>query len=125
VELLFEMLEPDVTRKKQVVRDLLTLWQTNGNYFAARWYPATLSEEAGKVLEKKGSSRNPGDAEAEKRRGGSGAKFEGAVPSRGQPPSQRTFPVGGKKRFMAGETSDRPWAEGFAHWFNGSVRHHS
>jgi len=30
------------------------------------------------------------------------------------PPSERTFPAGVKKRFRAGETSDRPWAEGFA-----------
>jgi hypothetical protein len=53
VELLFEMLEPDGTRKKQIVRDLLTLWQANGNYFGARRYLATLSEEANEVLEKK------------------------------------------------------------------------
>ena len=30
------------------------------------------------------------------------------------PPSERTFPTGGKRRFMAGMISDRPWAEGFA-----------
>jgi hypothetical protein len=30
------------------------------------------------------------------------------------PPSERTFLSGVKKRFRAGKTSDRPWAEGFA-----------
>jgi hypothetical protein len=64
-------------------------------------------------MQEEGSSRNSGDAEGEKRRGGSGAKLDGVVPSRPWPPSQRTFPAEVKKRFMAGKISDRPWAEGF------------
>ena len=53
IELLFEILAPDAQRKKQTVTDLLTLWQTHGDYFEARRYLATLSEEANTVLEKK------------------------------------------------------------------------
>lgn len=53
IESLFETLEPDVERKKQIVRDVLTLWQTHGDYFGARRYIATLSEEAYKVLKQK------------------------------------------------------------------------
>jgi len=53
VEFVFEMLEPDAQRQKQIVRDLLTLWQTTGNYFEASRYLATLSNEVSKVLEQK------------------------------------------------------------------------
>jgi hypothetical protein len=53
IELLFQLLEPDVQRKKQIVQNLLTLWQTHGSYFEARRYLATLSEEASTALEKK------------------------------------------------------------------------
>ena len=53
IELLFEMLEPEAQRKKQIVQDLLTLWQTHGSYHEARRYLATLSEEANEVLEKR------------------------------------------------------------------------
>jgi len=61
-----------------------------------------------------GSSRNIGDPETEKKRGGSGATREGVVPARSWPPAERTFSSGVKKRFRAGKISDRPWAEGFA-----------
>jgi hypothetical protein len=62
----------------------------------------------------RGSSRTIGDAERDKKRGGSGATRDGAVPSRGWPPAERPFSSGVKKRFRAGKISDRPWAEGFA-----------
>jgi hypothetical protein len=53
IGLLFETLEPDAERKKQIVRNILTLWQTHGDYFEASRYIATLSEEASKILEQK------------------------------------------------------------------------
>jgi hypothetical protein len=53
IELLFEMLAPDAQRKEQIVRDLLTLWQTTGSYFGAKPYLMALSEEVGSILEKK------------------------------------------------------------------------
>jgi hypothetical protein len=45
IELLFEMLEPDAQRKQQIVRDVLRLWQTKGDYFEAERHIATLSEQ--------------------------------------------------------------------------------
>jgi hypothetical protein len=60
IELLFEMLEPNAERKKQIVRELLTLWQTHGDYFEASRYTATLSEETGKILDQRYPGFFPG-----------------------------------------------------------------
>ena len=69
IELLFQLLEPDVQRKKQIVQNLLTLWQTHGSDYEASRYLATLSEEANTAFEKKypgflptPSTSAPGDA---------------------------------------------------------------
>ena len=48
----------------------------------------------------------------EKRRFSGDTRWGGCVP--GLAAVARRFPTGGKRRFMAGEISDRPWAEGCA-----------
>ncbi len=44
-EMILQLREPDTQRKHQIVRDILKLWQTKGDYFGAERYIATLSEE--------------------------------------------------------------------------------
>ena len=63
--------------------------------------------------------------QTDKRRGGSGAKLDARFRPGVGPPNAisrvweplaaivRTFRSWGKRRFMAGKTADRPWAEGF------------
>jgi hypothetical protein len=52
VEVIFKLREPDAQRKQQIVRDILKLWQTKGDYFEAGRYVATLSEETAKETER-------------------------------------------------------------------------
>ncbi len=66
------------------------------------------------IWSRSGGQEQASVEETEKRGGGSGATRAGAVPSWGGPPSERTFLSRVKRRFRAGRTSDRPWAESFA-----------
>ncbi len=45
VEMIFELLQPDAQRRGQIVRDILKLWQTHGDYFEAGRYLIALSQE--------------------------------------------------------------------------------
>ena len=52
LEVIFKLREPDAQRKRRIVREILTLWQTKGDYFEAGRYIATLSEETAKETER-------------------------------------------------------------------------
>ncbi len=45
IEVIFELLEPDAQRKEQIVRDILKLWQTHGDYFEVDRYLSAFPDE--------------------------------------------------------------------------------
>jgi len=53
LEVIFGLLEPDAQRKQQIVRDVLKLWQTHGDYFEADRYLITLSKETAEEIEQR------------------------------------------------------------------------